>query len=150
MATKQENLSNPASCLNKAGPNEPIFVLRANDPIASKVVRIWASLSEADKTQPREKCGAAWQVAVAMEAWREARAVQTEQGVVLPPSMPEEHAHGWLPHTAGDPAPCPDNTPVDIMTRFELENDAWTRVLVRAGAVIWGKGHVVAWKPVYS
>lgn len=43
MSIKREELANPESCLNKAAPEEPIFVLRANDPVAAQVVRYWAS-----------------------------------------------------------------------------------------------------------
>jgi hypothetical protein len=42
--TKDENLNDPNSCLNRAQGDEPIFVLRANDEIAPIVIRHWASL----------------------------------------------------------------------------------------------------------
>jgi hypothetical protein len=40
---KKDELSNPNSCLNRAASDEPIFVLRANDPVAPSIVRDWAS-----------------------------------------------------------------------------------------------------------
>lgn len=42
MSIKRDELANPEGCLNKAADDEPIFVLRANDPVASHVVRYWA------------------------------------------------------------------------------------------------------------
>jgi len=46
MSTKQDELRNPASCLNRARPDEILFVLRSNDPIAPQVVRLWAAMAE--------------------------------------------------------------------------------------------------------
>lgn len=45
MATKQDNLRDPGSCLNKASADEPIFVLRGNDPLAAQTVRLWAEMA---------------------------------------------------------------------------------------------------------
>lgn len=39
---KKDELTNPNSCLNRAAPDEPIFTLRANDPVAPRIVREWA------------------------------------------------------------------------------------------------------------
>lgn len=39
---KRDELANPNSCLNRAGDDEPIFVLRAHDPDAAAVVLEWA------------------------------------------------------------------------------------------------------------
>lgn len=49
MSLKRDEIANPNSCLNKAADDEPIFVLRANDPIAAAVVRTWAERYVADK-----------------------------------------------------------------------------------------------------
>ena len=38
---KQNELSNPNSCLNKAKDDELIFVLLARDPAAPEAVRAW-------------------------------------------------------------------------------------------------------------
>jgi hypothetical protein len=45
MSTKQRLLHDPASCLNKAAPTEPVFLLRANDPCAAATVRLWAAMA---------------------------------------------------------------------------------------------------------
>lgn len=169
MSTKRHNLDDPKSCLNKAADNEPIFVLRANDPVASKVVRIWASLSESMKTQPREKCCAAWQVAVAMEAWLDERTPlpvpapmeldphsrfkSFEQ--LIPAAAPREDL--WIKHTPGDPMPCSNELLVEVMTRRERDKNEWRSSPGRASSWMWGSaktdrrlgrsGEVVAWRP---
>lgn len=42
---KATELSSPSSCLNKAAPDEPLFVLRAKDPVASMAIRHWATMA---------------------------------------------------------------------------------------------------------
>lgn len=41
--TKSQEISDPNSCINKAEDDEPVFVLRANDPLMPKVVQFWAN-----------------------------------------------------------------------------------------------------------
>ena len=72
MATKAENRDNPDSCWNKALDDEPIFVLRANDPLAPHIVEQWAILARVDLVR-QEKPGEAEHVAAAMRQWRAAR-----------------------------------------------------------------------------
>jgi hypothetical protein len=43
---KIDEITNPTSCLNKAADDEPIFVLRANDPLAIAIIREWAKRAE--------------------------------------------------------------------------------------------------------
>ena len=66
--SKAEVLRNPSSCLNKANPNEPIFVLRANDPIAAQIIRLWAAASEG--VHEEEKRMIAAQIADDFDAWQ--------------------------------------------------------------------------------
>jgi hypothetical protein len=40
---KAIELARPYSCLNKAAADEPIFVLRAHDPLFGAIVRLWAA-----------------------------------------------------------------------------------------------------------
>lgn len=68
MALKQSELRNPSSCLNKAAPNEPIFVLRAKDPLAPQTLRLWAAMSGLAHEQ--FKIEEALHLADQMEAWR--------------------------------------------------------------------------------
>jgi hypothetical protein len=71
MGTKASNLRDPASCLNKAAPDEPLFVLRAKDPTAAQTVRLWAEMNEG--TQPPEKIRSAIEIAAYMDKWRKDR-----------------------------------------------------------------------------
>lgn len=38
---KSEETTNPNSCLNQAEDDEPVFVLRAHDPLAPVIVSKW-------------------------------------------------------------------------------------------------------------
>lgn len=70
MATKAEALANPASCINKAAENEPVFILRAKDPLAASIVRHWGNKALEFRLHEPEKARAAFDVADAMDAWR--------------------------------------------------------------------------------
>ncbi len=54
--------------LRKIAPDEPIFVLRAQDCLAAKCVRDWAARALMAGV-PREKFMAAIKIAEEMEAW---------------------------------------------------------------------------------
>jgi hypothetical protein len=69
MSTKQENLDSAVSCWNKAEADEPVFILRAKDPIAPMVVRIWASLAAQMQAHERDKTFGAFMTATEMEEW---------------------------------------------------------------------------------
>lgn len=64
---KKDELRGPHSCLNKAAPEEPIFVLRAKDPLAAQTVRLWAAM--ASGVHEIDKIGEAKALADDMEAW---------------------------------------------------------------------------------
>jgi hypothetical protein len=68
---------NNCSCLEKAAPDEPIFVLRAQDKLAPVIVKIWSLLAAAWSV-PYEKTREARECADAMERW------QKENGSKLP------------------------------------------------------------------
>jgi hypothetical protein len=60
---KRDEILKASSCLNKAEIDEPIFVLRANDPLAPAIILNWADLylstkgpniSEAQKKKHKE------------------------------------------------------------------------------------------------
>lgn len=40
--TKAENIADPASCWNRAGDGEEVFILLGRDPAAPEAVRAWA------------------------------------------------------------------------------------------------------------
>lgn len=78
MGTK--NNPGPFDCYAKADPDEPIFVLRAKDPLAPALVRLWAHVrmvydsakGEHDASKYRE----ANDCALDMEHWREKQVVK--------------------------------------------------------------------------
>lgn len=65
---KKLELSTPASCLNKARVDEPIFVLRAKDPLASMTIRHWITMAE--DQHEKAKLQEALDLADAMDQWR--------------------------------------------------------------------------------
>lgn len=83
MSLKHEELANPDSCLNRAADDEPVFVLRANDPLAGHVVRYWSACYAADKqaTNPTRlltpaqvaKVEEARLLAARMDAWQRSK-----------------------------------------------------------------------------
>jgi len=66
--TKQDEIRNPNSCLNKAGESEPIFVLRAKDLTSPNIIRSWAELNKG--TLDKEKYYEAIELADKMEEWQ--------------------------------------------------------------------------------
>ena len=66
---KKLELSNPTSCLNKAVSDEPVFVLRAKDPLAAMTVRHWITMAEG--AHEPAKLDEARGLAVEMEKWRQ-------------------------------------------------------------------------------
>lgn len=76
MSTKAQTIVDPESCLNRAKDDEPIFVLRANDPIAADVVLMWANKYKLQKRgfeamtdRQRAKFHDALNVSRAMRDW---------------------------------------------------------------------------------
>lgn len=77
MSTKQENMLDPHSCLNKAALDEPIFILRANDATSAPTIIAWAARylhskggwQQMSMTQ-RAKYNEALAVAASMDEWR--------------------------------------------------------------------------------
>lgn len=66
MATKSEGVS----CFEKAGDDEPVFVLRAKDVLAPEVVRDWAERARSAGVNP-DKIVEALNVADKMELWQD-------------------------------------------------------------------------------
>lgn len=67
---KLDEMDEPTSCLNKARPEEPLFVLRAKDPEAPDTVRTWANNARTRGTHEPEKIAAAFVLAEEMETYR--------------------------------------------------------------------------------
>jgi len=74
MSTKKEILNDPESCFNKAGDDEPLFVLRANDPLAANIVEEWVKQAEDAYLYTPEKLDGAFAIVQEIRAWRAARA----------------------------------------------------------------------------
>lgn len=80
MSTKLENILDPNSCWNKAEDDEPVFILRANDPVAPANIILWAQQYLSSKggyyrMSPEHvaKYNDAMNAAEAMRAWRNAK-----------------------------------------------------------------------------
>lgn len=70
MGTKKEETAPDATgCLAKAADDEPIFILRAKDPLASIAVRIWAQLSDIAGLH-HDKTDEAREQAHRMDVWK--------------------------------------------------------------------------------
>lgn len=61
-------VKNADRCLENCAPDEPIFVLRAQDALAPFVIMIYANLLRL-MGRPKEKAESAEAVAKLMEAW---------------------------------------------------------------------------------
>ena len=107
MSTKAQVLRDPQSCLNKAGSQEPVFVLRARDPLAAQTIRLWAQMA-ADGTHAPEKIDQALHVAAEFEKWHEEN-VPSETATVASARQrfynPQETTRGVYRPLAG-PADC--------------------------------------------
>lgn len=71
MALKRDEISDPTSCLNRAADDEPVFVLRAKDPLAAKLVEDWAARAVISGTHEDARIQGAYRFAQSMRAWRE-------------------------------------------------------------------------------
>ena len=74
---KRFELADASSCLNKAEADEPLFVLRANDPVAAQCVRLWKAM--AFGIHEEEKLHEADDLARQMDGWRESRPKVAEE-----------------------------------------------------------------------
>jgi hypothetical protein len=75
MAIKSEELALMAEgkgCLGRAADDEPLFVLRAKDPAAATIVRMWVQLATSFGMHEPEKLRDASELADRMVAWRNA------------------------------------------------------------------------------
>lgn len=79
---KCQELLDPQSCLNKAAATEPVFVLRATDPIAAQTIRHWATMAEG-RHEPY-KVAEAREVAEQFEKWEAERNAP-------PPTQPQKY-----------------------------------------------------------
>lgn len=73
---KHLELSRSDSCLNKAAADEPVFVLRAKDPMAAMTIRHWVTMSS-NGVQEAAKLEEAMKAADGMDAWRSRNVPET-------------------------------------------------------------------------
>lgn len=83
---KKLELAKTFSCLNKAKPDEPIFVIRAKDELASQTLRLWAAM--ADGLHEPEKISEALQCADEMDKWRSENIVGAVKAMAPSGSIP--------------------------------------------------------------
>lgn len=72
MATAKETIEQALrgeGCLGKAHPDEPVFVLRAQDVHAADLVEKWAIWASVSSTIPSHKVESASAIADAMREW---------------------------------------------------------------------------------
>lgn len=67
---KRDEIEQPSSCLNKAAEDEPVFVLRAKDPIAPAAVEEWARQAQQTGRHEPAKIEEARALAQQMREWR--------------------------------------------------------------------------------
>lgn len=70
MSTRVQMLTDQNSCLMKAAEDEPLFVLRARDPLAAECVRYWANRAISTGSHEPDKGMSAHTIADAMLEWR--------------------------------------------------------------------------------
>lgn len=79
---KAELLRNPTSCLGRAAPDEPVFLLRANDPLFAPTIRLWAAMAQGGNLHEPEKIAMAMNEAAEGWKWREDRQPKAASGLV--------------------------------------------------------------------
>ena len=67
---RSEEIADGDSCLNNAADDEPLFVLRANDPLAPVVVSYWSKLAYETGLHEIGKAAKAASVPGEMREWR--------------------------------------------------------------------------------
>lgn len=85
MTTKADLLRNVTSCLNKADPGEPVFLLRAKDPLAAQTVRLWAAMAQLE--HGGEKVAEARHLADEMDAWNQHNIPSTACAAPINPAI---------------------------------------------------------------
>lgn len=66
-------------CLDKVRADEPIFVIRAKDPLAKATVEFWANLANRQKAHEPEKVAEALTLAGEMGRWLEHLLLEQEK-----------------------------------------------------------------------
>jgi hypothetical protein len=122
---KLKEIAEPNSCLNRAADDEPIFVLKSTDPLASSIVRTWAIMYWKTKSaepmgmtpKQRAKYEEAMTLASEMDVWHQAYSERTGGGDEHKAAllMAYDHAAGTTPPKSIDGDPL---SAQDIVTRL--------------------------------
>jgi len=75
---KGQILYDATSCFNRATADEPLFVLRAKDPLFRKTIDHWATMAEATGAHDQKKIDSARAEGEAGERWRAERTVSEQ------------------------------------------------------------------------
>lgn len=85
---KKDELAKPNSCLSRAEDDEPLFVLRASDPLAANLVRDWRRRYITNKSRHGEmtqrqldKAHEALRCADAMDSWIRSHSPETGESL---------------------------------------------------------------------
>lgn len=84
---QRDELSSPNSCINKAEPDEWVFVLKSTDRHAPALVQLWATIRKLEGRTDPAKVTEAFDCAEHMREWREARPLSPSMDladIVLP------------------------------------------------------------------
>lgn len=74
---KSQEINDPLSCLNRAEDDEPVFVLRAKDPLATIAVSFWVGQAEGLGLHT-DRIQEAWEWVDKAEVWKENYAVKQQ------------------------------------------------------------------------
>ena len=138
--------NNPGNydCYEKAADDEPIFILRANDPLAPKLVRKWVAMDMGEKKHTKKtikKWMNAVHIADDMEKWKRKHVLT---GKEAPDSVPKDYGFDeeMLGHLKDVAEFTHDlskqkHTERQIETLWELQRSS--AVLAKASLQLWDK-----------
>lgn len=138
--TAAEELAEGESVLNRAADDEPVFVLRARDPLAAMTVLWWAHNAVGAGGGER-KYNAALEVAMAIERWRGRRGLVGTAAAVVEPLPP--------PVAVEAPAEEEAATPADTRLRYRIEAIAPVATEVKLTGLDGAGNRTLRWSPVF-
>lgn len=138
--TAAEELAEGESVLNRAADDEPVFVLRARDPLAVMTVLWWAHNAVGAGGGER-KYNAALEIAMAIERWRGAKGLVATAAAVTEP-LPS-------PVVAETPAEEETAVPADTRLRYRIEAIAPVATEVRLAGLDGVGNRTLRWSPVF-
>lgn len=135
-----EELADGESVLNRAADDEPVFVLRARDPLAVMTVLWWAHNAVGAGGGER-KYNAALEIAMAIERWRGRKGLVATAAAVTEP-LPS-------PAIAETPAEEEAAAPAAARLRFRIEAIAPVATEVKLAGLDGAGNRTLRWSPVF-